>query len=109
MPSSVLFRPKPSKKLWVARALGLTLVAAFSVLGAVWSDRSMDLPWGSDDNARVGFYGNTLPTHWVCSEGHAHYSAPFWAGALFFAIPTALLWFAWPRRRAAPPPQPNPR
>ncbi len=56
--SSTFLRPKPSKKLWAARVLGLCAVAAFSVFGPVWVNRSMDLPWdGPTGNQRLGFYG----------------------------------------------------
>lgn len=93
-------RLEPSKKLWAARIIGLLAVAAFSVLGALSVDRSLDLPWdGWTGNERVGFYGNTTPTRWVCGDGHDHYSAPFWSGAVVFALPTALFWLVWPRRR----------
>jgi hypothetical protein len=94
--SSRLGPVKPSWKLRIARWLGLCAIAAFTVLGVAYNERSMDLPWTGD--SRYGFYGNGLPTHWICDDGHDHYSLPFWMGALVCAIPTALWWFVWPRR-----------
>jgi hypothetical protein len=98
VPSSVLSRSKPSIKLRIARWLGLLCVLAFTVLGVIYVDKSMDLPW-PEGPQRYGFYGNQLPTHWVCGDGHDHYSLPFWFGGLLCAIPTALWWLVWPRKK----------
>jgi hypothetical protein len=99
VPSSVLSRPRPSRKLWLARVLGTLAVVAFTVAGLFVIDRSMDLPWdGPTGNERYGFHGNRQPKVWICNDGHRHYSLPFWAGAVVCAIPTALWWLVWPRK-----------
>jgi hypothetical protein len=99
LPRSQLARPKASKKLLAARAIGLAAVIAFTFLGLT-SPSSLDVPWdGPSGNERFGFYQNGLPTRWICDEGHEHYSLPFWAGAVACAVPTALWWLVWPRKR----------
>jgi hypothetical protein len=96
-PATALAAPRASWKLWVGRVVALLGVAAFTGLGIVRTDQSMDLPWGGND--RYGFYQNGLPVQWVCPDGHDHWSLPFWMGAAAFAVPAAIWWLVYPRRR----------
>jgi hypothetical protein len=68
-------------------ALSLVGVIAFVVMGFVRSS-SLDAPLPG--NVRLGFFGNTAPVRWTCSEGHHHWSLPYWSGAVFFVVLTAL-------------------
>jgi hypothetical protein len=97
-PSSILSRPR--KAVLVLRALAAVLVLAgpaLSITGQLWGDRSMDLPWG--DQVRVGLYRNGLPVHWVCGEGHDHYSAPFWLASVALSSGGLLVWWLSGRRK----------
>lgn len=60
---------------------------AFTVMGFVRTT-SMDVPWG---NLRIGFYQNGAPERWTCPQGHDHWSAPYWAGAVCLLLVSALL------------------
>jgi hypothetical protein len=90
---------RPRKAILVLRALAVVLVLAgpaLSITGQLWGDRSMDLPWG--DQVRVGLYRNGLPVHWLCGEGHDHYSAPFWLASVALSSGGLLIWWLSGRR-----------
>jgi hypothetical protein len=102
--SSRLAPQRPSWKLRILRWLGLLAIIGCTIVGMirVAEDRSLDLPWdGPTGKERYGLYGNGLPQHWVCGDGHDHYSLPYWMLSLACAVPTALFWFVWPRKRAS--------
>src|SRR5262249_36142007 len=64
---------------------------SFGVMGAI-REPSMDVVVG---DKHVGFYRNGGPLHWGCSEGHDHWSMPYWSGALGLLVLAAALWRAW--------------
>lgn len=100
--SSRLALVKPSWKLRILRWLGLLAIVGSTVVGIVRveQDRSMDLPWdGPTGKERYGFYGNGWPRVWECEDGHEHHSLPYWTLSLACALPTALFWFALPRKK----------
>ena len=92
-------RPAPSKlrmRLLLAAAIITTIGGiAFGVVGILRTS-SMDVPWG---NMRIGFYENGWPERWVCPQGHDHWSAPYWSGAVMLLLVSAILWRAWQVRR----------
>ena len=92
----------PRSRRWarVVAALGLLAAAGLTIFGFFWT-RSWDLPWGGDQ--RFGLYRQGFPTVWICSDGHHHYSIPFWMGALAVLLLTAIFWrvFGRPRKRSA--------
>jgi hypothetical protein len=80
----------------VAAGLGLGGPILFAV-GLTRGHRSMDLH--TDGPIRVGLLGNgLLPVHWICHEGHDHYSVPFWLAALGLSVSGVLLWWRSGRR-----------
>jgi hypothetical protein len=90
---------------WIARILrGIGLVAAggLTVFGFFWKrslDLDLDLGLG-EASPHLGFHGQRLPESWVCSEGHQHYSIPFWMGGLILALAAVAL--GWIQRRLVP-------
>jgi hypothetical protein len=68
-------------------ALSLVGVLAFVVMGFARTS-SLDAPLPG--NIRLGFFGNTAPVRWTCSDGHDHWSMPYWSGAVLFVIVAAL-------------------
>jgi hypothetical protein len=91
---------KHRKAVLVLRVLAAVLVLAgpaLSITGQLWGDRSMDLPWG--DQVRVGLYRNGLPVHWVCGDGHDHFSAPFWLASVAISSGGLLVWWLSGRRK----------
>jgi hypothetical protein len=82
VPASGTVDARKRARPWV-HAVGLLLLLSGPVLftiGLSWGDRSMDFP--IPGSVRPGLYGFAMPKHWVCSDGHDHYSAPFWLGAI---------------------------
>lgn len=89
------------RRAWLGAAILVSvLLLGFAVHGG-WSlarDRSMDLV--AQNDVHVGFYGASWFAHWICSDGHDHWSAPYWFGILLLAPPTGLFWYGWSRRRS---------
>ena len=86
--------PVRQRLLFVPAVAALIGAVAFGVWGILRTS-SLDVPWG---NVRVGFYENGWPQRWVCAQGHDHWSAPYWSGAVMLLALSALLGRAWRTR-----------
>jgi hypothetical protein len=84
-------RTKMVLPLFVVVALMLTLVMGIT------RTRSLDVPL--PNNVRLGFFENGWPKRWVCSDGHDHWSFPYWSGAIGFAAVAVVFWSGWRRHR----------
>jgi drug/metabolite transporter (DMT)-like permease len=98
VPASAALERSRRAPAWV-HALGVVLVLTGPVLftiGLSWGDRSMDLPLSG--NVRPGLRGFGMPTRWVCADGHDHWSAPFWLGAVLVSLTGGGAWSLLARR-----------
>ena len=92
--------------VWTARVIGTLATIGFALMGWLRST-SLDVPFPG--NRRIGFYQNTAPQHWICSELHEHWSLPYWMGSVMVGVPTVVVWLTAARLSVGAPPSRAPR